>query len=174
MKKSIIAVMLILSAVAVGGTIKTWVNGDTLIAPDLNAVFQHIHNNMVGGHGARLMNSDVNASAAIAHSKLATPALIPKAWGLNDTNCGVPVCNNPLTVSSGIASVSHTATGTWIITWSTARVDALYVVFATAREINTSCITRDLTTTTATVVCYTASTGVATNAFWQVLMLDNL
>lgn len=64
---------------AYAGAIKTWNTNDTLRSTDLNANFDHIHNRMVGGHGARLIDSDVNASAAISHTKLKQPGLIPKA-----------------------------------------------------------------------------------------------
>ena len=73
---------LVLGAVVYGGTIKTWSSAEALTAAAINANFQHIHNLMVGGHGARLVNSDVSASAAIASSKLASYRMIPRTWVL--------------------------------------------------------------------------------------------
>lgn len=82
---------------ATAGSIKVWSNGETVKASDLNSNFSHVHT----GVDAPIVNADISASAAIAHSKLATPGLIPKAWarvGSCSTLDGGP---QPCTVSAG-------------------------------------------------------------------------
>lgn len=46
--------------------VKTWISGDVLTASDLNAEFNNIVNDYNGG----ITNANINASAAIAYSKL--------------------------------------------------------------------------------------------------------
>src|SRR5687767_8565450 len=45
------------------GAIKSWSTGETIGNAEMNANFTHIHTNMVGGHGGRLTDIDVSASA---------------------------------------------------------------------------------------------------------------
>ena len=123
-----VAAILGVALVAFAGPIKTWSAGEVITANDLNANFQHIHNLMVGGHGARLVNSDVSASAAISHSKLATPALLPKAMGGIYTACDGGTC--AWNVSSGFTStITRAGTGQYAVTFSSARANANYVPF---------------------------------------------
>ena len=131
MKKRIaVAAVLLIALVAVAGPIKTWSAGEVIVASDLNANFQHIHNLMVGGHGARLVNSDVSASAGIAHSKLATPALIPKAVAGTYSVCDGGTCS--WNVNSGFASTfTRGAIGQYTVTFSAARANANYVPVVT-------------------------------------------
>lgn len=76
-----VAVALVLSFVAWGNPIRTWLPGDIITAADLNSALGHIHSTMVGGHGARLVNGDVAATANIAVSKLADGTKVTaKAW----------------------------------------------------------------------------------------------
>lgn len=102
--------------IALASSIKVWSTGETLRSADLNSNFAHIHDNMVGNHGARLTNADVNASAAIAHSKLQTPALIPKAWAVVSASCGSSPCT--LGDSSMVTSITRTGAGAYPVTLS--------------------------------------------------------
>lgn len=115
MKKSVpyfaalFAGLLVFVPLAFAGSIKTWSTNERLRAADINSNFQHIHNSMVGGGHATLVNADVSGSAAIAHSKLATPALIPKAWASTTTACTTGTCT--LSQSSKITSVTYNSSG---------------------------------------------------------------
>src|SRR3990172_5536886 len=108
-KYIVFTVCLILGgSVALAGSIKRWSSTETFTSTDINANFTHIHKTMVGGHGARLVNADVSSSAAIAHSKVATPALLSKAWA-NIASCDGSQASDSLTCTlsagSGITSV---------------------------------------------------------------------
>lgn len=162
---------------AIAGAIKTWAPGDTLTAGDLNATFQHIHNSMVGGHGARLVDSDVSASAAISHSKMATPGLLPRAWGIWKTACVSPgPCAT--TVDIGISDAVFNATGDYCVRLDVGRTDANFAVFVTpfaAGGADTACATYSHSTGTTfgsfCFKCFTA--GVAANTAFQVMVLDD-
>lgn len=175
MKKTIAIVLLttlvIWTGVALGSTIKSWSSGDVVRAADLNANFTHIHNTMVGGHGARLVNADVSASAAIAHSKMATPALLPKAWAF------IASCNTSITctqtVGTGVTSVTSNATaGQYVITWATPRANANYIVVITSNTASTFCVTNTYTTTTAAVECLDDADAPHIAGFGFILMDD--
>lgn len=105
-----ILAFVVVTGAAVAGSIKSWTN-EVLTAADLNANFSHIHGSMVGGHGARLVNADVSASAAIAHSKLATPALVPKAFAFVTISCSSSPCS--VISSSKIDAITRTGTGVY-------------------------------------------------------------
>jgi hypothetical protein len=117
----IIAAGCCIALAALAGPIKTWQAGEVITANDINANFQHIHNLMVGGHGARLVNADVNANAGIAHSKLATPVLLPKAAALLSSNCNV-VGACATDYNQGFSSIQAlTTTGSYRFTFSATR-----------------------------------------------------
>lgn len=147
---------LVTGSMALAGAIRTWGSGETLTASDLNATFSHIHNTMVGGHGARLVNADVSASAAISMSKLATPELLPKAWAYVASDCTVTPCT--IAQATGVSAITRLATGVYTVTWSTPRSDAIYSVFITAVHATsgeaTSCFAYSLSTTNTSFKCY--------------------
>ncbi len=94
-------------------TFVTWSTGQTLTSTDLNNALAHIHNTLTGG----IDNTHISTVAGIAHSKLATPALVPKAWVTVRSCASSTTCT--LDGSSRITSVAHTATvGTFTVTLS--------------------------------------------------------
>lgn len=153
------------------GAIKSWSSGETLRSTDLNANFSHIHGLMVGGHGARLVDADVSSSAALSHSKLATPALVPKAWARINANCAFP-CSETITAGSGVSVISHTATGVWTVTWTTARPTSPYgVLVGHHGPARTDCYSDTFSTTLVAVRCVDAA-GAAVDTVWTVFMVD--
>ncbi len=172
---AVLLAMMILDLTAWAGQIITFSNGDTISASSLNSNFQHIHNLMVGGHGARLVDADVSASAAIAQSKIAgLGATSVKAWGVFSTNCGL-VCTETIQASYGISSISNTSLGNWTVTLSSTRADVAYAVIATANEATFLCNASYAlhTTSTFAVHCLIASSGASTNTPFQITILDN-
>jgi len=162
---------LTITGIANSGSIKTWVN-ETLRYADLNSNFAHIHDNMVGGHGARLVNADVSASAAIAHSKMATPALLPKAMAAVLSDCSGSPCT--LSMSSGFTSITRTGTGEYTGTLSAARANTTYGVQVTAFDATgiRGCRHTSVTSTTAfTFSCFDAAAAVDTG--FMVTVWDN-
>lgn len=180
-KRKLGIVMAVLAAaVASAGTIKVWTAGEYITATDLNANFAHIHNTMVGGHGPRLVNADVSGSAAIAHSKLATPALLPKAWVTVLTACSSGTCT--MVDNSGIAGVTYsgvtdggTAIGQYTVTFTTPRSAATYAVLTSA--FNSAdpryCLTSAQNTGTFIINCYNGDGGAPANTGFTALVLDS-
>jgi hypothetical protein len=157
------------------GSIKTWTT-ETLRYSDLNSNFEHIHNTMVGGHGARLVDADVSSSAAISHSKMATPALLPKAWAnMNNAACAAGNCT--LNASSGVSSVAFSATGRYTVTLSTTRANANYAVVLTDVYTGSAlarCVINAAKSTTGfSVACFNTNTGADINSAFDFVVMDN-
>lgn len=86
-----IIVLAAMSAIAIGGAYAhtgspsptTWSTGNTLTASNLNDTIAHIHNTLSGG----IVDAHLSTSAAISHSKLARPGLVPKAVLFTTSAC---------------------------------------------------------------------------------------
>ena len=143
----------------------------SISAADLNSNLNHIHNTMVGGHGARLVDADVSATAAVAHSKLATPALVPKIWAtVGSATCAASPCT--VAASGGTyTNVTRSAAGTYSLNFD-ARTDANFGVLVTSRTTDVYCYAGALTTTAAPFVCVDAA-GTEADAAFTILLLDN-
>lgn len=161
---------LIVTGIANAGAIKTWTT-ETLRYSDLNSNFQHIHNTMVGGHGARLLDADVSASAAIAHSKLATPALVPKVWASVLSDCSASPCT--VSASSGVSSITRSGTGEYDVLFSNVRANAVYGALITPFDATglRSCRQTSAATNGFHVSCFDAAAAVDTG--FTVMILDN-
>lgn len=178
-------VVAIIAGITNASAIKVWASGDVLSFSDLNANFAHIHSLMVGGHGARLYDADVNASAAIAHTKLATPGVLAKSTfiiGSSTTPCAAGTCT--LTGASGITpTVTWNSLGNYTVVLPVARTDAFWSVQLTPMYCNASTggcycsIQTSTSTTTTTVQCFTVATAgpavVAANIVVAVAIFDN-
>lgn len=172
--------MVIAAAFAAGfagaGPIATWVTGDALTAADINANFSHIHNTMVGGHGPRLVNSDVASNAAIAHTKLAVPTLVPKAWSIV-ANCTSSPCTQQQ--QYGVGSVTRQDAGVYTVNWTSPRVDGTYAPFLTSTGANAfkHCAITSYGAANVTVGCIEVSSDGGVSAFrdngFSILLMDN-
>lgn len=128
---------LLWSVVVLAGTIHTFSNGEVLTAANLNGNFQHIHNTMVGGHGARLIDADVSASAAISPSKVA--GLVnnsPRSWALlRDANkaCGSGSSSCTITKpSTSTFTINGGGAGIYTVSLGYTATDSSYAVLVTA------------------------------------------
>ncbi len=149
----------------------TWTVGQKLTYTDLNDAFSHVHNTLSGG----LSNTNLSSSAAIAHSKMATPGVLPKSFLYVGTPCTVNgVCAE--TVDQGATSVTtRTATGTYDIIWSSVRTNAAYGLLVVGHGVgNFICSQQDTANVAGfRVNCFTADTGVAADAPFTVVMFDD-
>ena len=179
MRKQLLGILLasfVFGGIALAGAIHTWAPGDVFLSSDINSTLQHIHNSMVGSGHNLLVNADVSASAAITHSKLATPALVPKAWAYVAATCASGTCT--LAASSGISSITAGGTnGTYTVTFSTARADANYGVIVTPMNPDANgymCgLESPLLTTAFSFDCYKHD-NTASDVGFSVMVLDNL
>lgn len=176
-KKWVFILSVLVGLIATAGSIKTWGTSDTLTAADLNANFQHIHNLMVGSHGARLLDSDVNANANIQQSKIASYHLFPVAWANVHVTAGA-VGGGPCTAGTcglyaqQFSQATWSATGNYILTFTTPRTDNTYEAIATPRGANLFC-SQCGTSTTLVNICCTNNAGTATNAEFDVQFYDD-
>lgn len=198
MKKQIATIgftMLALAALAYAGSIKSWSSGETLRATDLNANFNHIHNTMVGGHGAKLVDADVAANAAIATSKVvglsdavdagvvlsAQVAQVPKIiLKFSGAGAGSVCSTTPCTLdfqlpASSITSVTHTGTGVYTVNLATTRANAVYTAIAVSNSAGTTrfCNAIGVTTTTVTINCYETASSAAIDSIVSMILYDN-
>jgi hypothetical protein len=168
--------------VAHGGAIKSWNTGEILKATDLNTNFNHLHDNMVGGHGARLLDADVASGAAIAHTKLATPALVAKAWASLVTVCnGAAAAGTACTVdeSSQVTGISANGTaGQYRVNLSYSPPNAVFAPVVTAITGTIYCVAHTFVATTGDangtnflVECRTDA-SVATDAAFSFVVFD--
>jgi hypothetical protein len=163
--------------------LKVWSTGEILTAADLNGNFAYIKAHAVGMGTHTLVNSDVSSSAAIAHSKLAVPSLVPKAWGevYNAAPCaaaGSPDCTAYLVASYGLyptnAIVGGGTAGLYHVAFATARADGYYAPVANSITPGVFCSVENFNTVYFDVRCKTSTSGAATDANFTFIVMDNL
>lgn len=180
-----IAAVLTYPIPSLAGSIKTWTTSERVSSADLNANFSHLHNTMCGSHGARLVNGDVSSSAAIAHTKLATPALLPKAWAVVTSVCdGAAAAGTSCTFTgSRVSDVSSNATaGQYRVNLEYSAANAIYGVIVTSMTNTVHCLlsaapltgTGDANGTNFIVECRDGATwAAATNAAFTFMVIDD-
>ncbi len=147
------------------GTIKTWVSGDTLTVSDLNSNFQHIHNAMVGGHGARLVNADVSATASIGYTKIQNGLGIARAMGSVASCTADGGCT--IHESLNVTSVTRNGTGHYDVLLNYTATDNKFVTVASAGAAAGTVANVDLCqavatgTTTLSVICWSLAAAPA-------------
>lgn len=164
---------------AYASSIKSWTTGERIKATDINANFAHLHGTMVGGHGTRLVDADVSSSAAIAHSKMATPALLPKVWAVVKATCTSSPCT--IAANSGVSSITRASAGSYSVIPSSARADTSYGVIVTpvnpasaiAANAPTCYIEPLISTTSFSVDCFENDFGAGADTGFTVMVLDN-
>lgn len=161
----------------VPAALHVWSTGDRPRATDLNGNFSFLNTTKVGG-GVQATNSDIASSAAISHSKLSTPALLPKAWAVVTTNCTGSTAANTSCAASDSSQLSINTSGTsgvfrGVLSYTPA--NANFVVIVTARTATSVC-TANATATTSPhflINCFDyAGAAVDVNQF-SVLVMDS-
>ena len=170
--------LMLVGAVALAGSIKVWSAGDTLSSSDLNANFSHIHNNMVGGHGARLVNADVSTTANIAYTKIQNGRGIARASAsMPAAACAAGTCT--VAESLNITSIAWSSTGVYLVTLSYTATDNDFIVLASAgsKAATTANVTLcrgvATSTTTATISCFDPRTNTAADSQFSFAIFDS-
>lgn len=170
----LLGVVIAYTGPTIASTIKTWSNGSTLTAADLNANFQHIHSTMVGGHGAKLVDADVSGSAAIAYTKLSANPAWPKAATSVLSSCTVADagCTVAVNVGSVVTNVTHkVAVGTYLVSFSS-RTNGVYTPIAQSHSSSVFCVTHSFSATDFVVECRDHA-NTLTDAIFSVVFVDN-
>ena len=153
------------------GALHVWSSDEVVTSSDLNGNFTFLNTAKVGG-GVQATNSDISTSAGIAHSKMATPALLPKAWAHVAATCAASPCT--LADSSQITSIARTGAGVYTVTLAYTPANNNFAQIVTAHVAALFCAT----TATATVAphitlrCYDAA-GSATDSAFSLLVMDS-
>lgn len=154
------------------GIIKTWVAGDTVSITDLNANFQHIHNSMVGGHGARLKDADVSSTANISYSKIQNGRGIARAFARVASTCS----SSPCTIDSqlNITSITRSGTGVYVATLNYTATNTSFAAIAQSELSTGFCEAVPTSTTTVTINCLeTDGTPAAIDGRFDFVVFDN-
>lgn len=163
--------VLLVAGVALASSIKSWSAGENVLNSDLNSNFSHVHTQAE----ALVTNAKVSSGAAIAHSKLATPALVPKAWGRVTAACSSDPCT--LTAGSGISVVHYVSAGVYTVTLSTARGGAaVYMATVTAEDASNprACrVTGYASATVFNISCHDLATPTAANSGFNFVVFDD-
>lgn len=166
------------SSPAVAQTLHAWSTGEVLRAADLNANFTALKNGKVGS-GVTLTNADVSSVAAIAHSKLATAALVPKAWAVVTANCtGSAALGTACTLgdSSQVTSITTNAfTGQFQLRLAYTPANANFAILVTTRTATSVCMANQTSTSNphAIIQCFDyAGATLDVNQF-SVLVMDS-
>jgi hypothetical protein len=187
MKKWIpfIVAVLVVAFGTLAGPIKVWSVGDVFTTTDLNANFDHIHQTMVGGHGARLVNSDVSAVANIALTKLNNTGGIARS-GVQvgtaaTTPCTTGTCTQLMAFGQSV-TVTHigaAGSGTYTVVYAS-RTNAFWIPTITSSycDVTKPCVCAAMSgvgTTVLNVQCYRldAAANTAADAVFSVLMFDD-
>ena len=157
--------------------LKTWTTGETIKATDLNSNFSTVNT----AANALVMDAKVSSSATISHSKLATPALVPKAWAVVSTSCtgSGTVCT--LAANSKVTSItSNSVTAGAAIDVDLAYVpsNVNYAVVVTAIDTDSVCYAGSFAataigTTDFRISCLANAGGAPASVKFSVLVMDD-
>lgn len=176
-----VCAILVATCPAWSQTLYSWGSDEVVVNTDLNGNFTALKTGKVGS-GVTLTNSDIASNAAIAHSKMATPALLPKAWATVTANCdGGAAAGTDCTVgdSSNIPSANGVeataAAGVYRVNLSYTPANANFAVLVTAHTSGVYC-NADTRATAAphfVVRCWDGAVpGASNNVQFSVLVMD--
>lgn len=163
---------------AQASSIKVWTFNEVLKATDLNNNFAHIHNTMVGGHGARLVAGDVATSLTV---------LFPDAWAMVGTPGGT-ACDGAAAAGTACATIEQTgvtqvsannSVGQYRVNLSYSPANASFIVVFGSHTADHECQTTgaftsgagDVNGTNFLVEC-NDMTGAAANAVFSFVLMD--
>lgn len=134
--------------------LKVWTAPERVTIAQLNANFAEVANN-------NLTNANLASDAAISHSKLATPALVSKAWVELDAVCG----GSPCTIgdSRQVTSVTRSGAGVYVVNLSVT-LSATTAPLVTVGEDDKNCRYTAKSTTSVTISCKTNGTDLVAPA----------
>lgn len=163
--------LLLAGSIVGASSIKTWSNGDTLLPADINANFQHIHNTMVGNHGARLVNSDVSASANISYAKIQNGRGIARAFGGTATTCSSTPCSKR--DSFNVGTITWVADGGYNVNLNYTAADTNYSALVWAETAGVYCTAPTYGSSSFSFECHAFDSTPANAQFDFVVFDDN-
>lgn len=194
--KTLALVVALLPQLALAGWLYWFKDGEAMSRTNLMANLNHIHNYMVGGgHGARLLDSDVNPAAQLSFSKFATPTLFPKAWVITGS-CPTTTANESCTILAGHGvrwvKSDTTTDGQYNVCWDAPTSDIAFTgaynrtaVLMQSGDVNVGCNLYGTSNSAAatdacgdgqlsSVLCMNYTTSTYTNASIQAVMFSEV
>lgn len=155
----------------------TWQDGDQLNATDLNNALAHLHNTFTNG----IIDANISSSAAISHSKLATPPLVSKAYlstitvcaggGAAGTDCASVESSGFDTVTGAAEAAGVTGVYRFNLNYTPATTNFAVLVTSFTSSLYCSANTTSVSKPHFKVNCYDAA-GSLTDAAFSVIVLD--
>lgn len=174
---AVLALVLLVGGAA-WAALKVWVSGETVRASDLNSNFTQVYNAAT----ANITNSRIDNAAAISHSKLATPSLVPKAIIGSASACLSAAdgasCTLAFNYGATITAV-RTSEGFYTMTWGVARANSVYMpqansyITTDSDAVTNYCVSVEQTTSTFVVKCYTHAGTISDTRFMVVVYDDD-
>lgn len=145
-----------------------WVVGEQLLSSDLNNTFDHIHNTFSGN----IADAHISATAAIQHSKMQFPQVLPKAVAYVAPDCTTNPCT--MAFNTRISNIARGGGGNYIVTLGYMAHDNVYGIVTTPATAGNAiaCVSTAISLTTYGVVCYDAA-KVATDTGFITTVFDN-
>lgn len=149
----------------------TWSNGQVLTSAALNATLSHVHNTFSGN----IDDTMISTAAAIQHSKLQYPALVPKAWAYVAPSCGASPCT--LAASSRVTTITRGGAGVYNVTLAYVPTDNTFNAQVTAGIVTTAVFCNisggySVAVPNITIKCWDAA-GVAADTGFNLTVLDD-
>lgn len=165
-------VLLLAAAAVVAGPIKQWNGTEVITYTDLNSNFAHLHASAGHNHGPVIVNGDINASAAISHSKLATPHLLPKTWA--QVACSGSCSVTEMSPAAVIGSVTWSSAGIYVVNLAVPRTDGNYLVLVNSNNTASDAVCHGWASNSSTVSvrCTKASDATALESNFSLLIMD--
>ena len=185
MRRHLILIAALFAGLSFAGAIKRFAPGQAMSASSVNANFKHLHDTMVGQHGARLVDADVSPDAGITYNKLASHELLTKAWyfcgtgtttiaGTDCTNTAGSGTNYPVYISLCEASPTAAgADGNYRCYFNTNRPNATYGVIVTATQNDVECEVLSKTVGYFDLFCFVSPGASGSDTGFQLFVMDN-
>lgn len=133
-----------------------------------NDTLAHIHDTFAGN----IKNVHISASAAIVHTKLAQPNLIPKAVAQVTATCNAGTSTTCLLLNLGNVNLVKGAgtTGVYNVTLSYTPISSNFPVLVTSHLSAVLCIASGFSTSAPhfTVRCHDSTTGTPADSFFSI------
>lgn len=146
----------------------TWSANQKLTSTDLNNTMAHLHNTFSGN----IDDTMISTAAAIQHSKLQYPILVPKAAAYVAPNCTTASCT--LAFTSRIATIARSGAGNYIVTLTYTAPNNVFGIVTTPATGGTAitCISTAVSTSTYGIACVDAA-GVAQDTGFMTTVYDD-
>lgn len=148
-----------------------WAIGEIVTAADLNNTFDHVHNTF----SANIADAHISPTAAISHSKMKFPAVLPKGFYMTTDPCSSSPCTLLINSGATVTTITRASAGNYTATLAGTRSNATYSGLITPQNGGTTkvfCSFVALSVTQFQIVCFN-DTGTATDTGLTIALMDD-